>query len=366
MENFSQSEYENEHNRKTEEYVRFLDNIYWAAVNELLRHVMRHNINLDKPFQFSDYPQAKVAAEKIISELHAKMKSVITAGSRDQWLYACKKNNDFIKHVFDISKLPENVLRRYQGNNLTELNEFQNRSVNKLNLSERIWNNTQQAYTQIELAVDIALSEGNSAQELSRNVRKYLIDPEKLFRRVSDKYGNLKLSKAAAEYHPGRGKYRSSYKNAMRLARTEINMAYSQAEQLRIKELDFVVGFEIRLSNNHTLNGEPFKDICDELAGKYPKSFNWGAKWHPQCRCQRYTILMDPEEFNNDTLNELKAAINGTEYKKYSSKNTVRDVPDAFKEWIADNLERSQGWKSQPYFIKDNFVGGTLAGGLKI
>lgn len=366
MENFTQSEYDAKHNQQTEEYLRFLDSIYWTAINELVRHVLRQNINFDKPFQFSDYPQAKVAAQKIIGELHAKMKGVITKGSRDQWLHACKKNNDFIKHIFDTSKLPENVLKRYQGNNLTELDEFQNRSVNKLNLSERIWINTQQAYTQIEIAIDIALSEGKSAQELSRNVRKYLVDPDKLFRRVRDKYGNLKLSKAAAAYHPGQGKYRSSYKNAMRLARTEINMAYSKAEQLRIEALDFVAGFEIRLSNNHTLNGEPFTDICDELAGKYPKGFDWGAKWHPQCRCERFTILMDPDEFYDDTVNELKAAINGTEYKKFSSKNTVKDVPEALKKWASNNLERSQNWKSQPYWIRDNFKGGNLAGGLKI
>ena len=59
---------------------------------------------------------------------------------------------------------------------------------------------------------------------LSRDVRRYLRNPDKLFRRVRDKHGNLRLSKAAKAYHPGRGVYRSSYRNALRLTATENNM----------------------------------------------------------------------------------------------------------------------------------------------
>ena len=43
------------------------------------------------------------------------------------------------------------------------------------------------------------------------------------------------------------------------------------ADYERWQQLDFVVGIEIKLSNNHTLNGMPFTDICDKLKGRYPK-----------------------------------------------------------------------------------------------
>ena len=76
-------------------------------------------------------------------------------------------------------------------------------------------------------------------------------------------------------------------------------------------------------------------------------------------------IMMDRAEFNTDELNELKSAINGTEYKPFESKNTVKDVPQSFKDWIDANAERSLNWKSPPYFVKDNFNGGNIAGGLK-
>jgi hypothetical protein len=76
--------------------------------------------------------------------------------------------------------------------------------------------------------------------------------------------------------------------------------------------------------------------------------------------------MMSPDEFDTDELNELKAAINGTEYEKFQSANTVYDVPKQFKDWAAENAGRSQGWKSQPYFIRDNFKGGNISGGIKI
>lgn len=96
---------------------------------------------------------------------------------------------------------------------------------------------------------------------------------------MRDEKGVLRLSKAAKAYHPGRGVYRSSYKNALRLTATENNMAYRTADHLRWQQLDFVLGIEIKLSNNH-----PCDDICNELAGVYPKDFKF-VGWHPFCRC---------------------------------------------------------------------------------
>ncbi|MDR3245057.1 MAG: hypothetical protein LBT50_01330, partial [Prevotellaceae bacterium] len=75
----------------------------------------------------------------------------------------------------------------------------------------------------------------------------------------------------------------------------------------RWKGLDFVVGIEVKLSNNHTLNGVPFTDICDELKGKYPKSFKF-VGWHPQCRCSALSILMTEEEILDNLVNGVKTS----------------------------------------------------------
>lgn len=351
--------------RQTESYVQAIDALYNKAVAEFSVIASKlNNVDPDKPFSFSDYPGTTAAVQQIVNTLAAKMQAVISKGSRDQWLYACKKNDEFIASILNTTKLSKARLQKYQNRNLEALKTFQSRKVNGMDLAKRVWNYTGQLKTTMELGIDVAIGEGKSAAQLSRELKKCLVDPDHLFRRVRDKRGNLQLSKAAKALHPGQGVYRSSHKNAMRLTRSEINMAYKESDQLRWQQLDFVVGFEVKLSNNHTLNGEPFKDICDKLAGKYPKSFKFKG-WHPQCRCLVVPILQDRDEFNNDELADLKAALNGKEYAKYASRNTVTDVPDNFKEWASDNAERSKNWVSQPYFVRDNFKGGTIDGGLK-
>lgn len=352
------------HYKQTEEYAQAVDVLYNKAVMEFALLADNVKTNPEKPFSFSDYPSTKGVAQNIINELINNLESVVTKGCREQWLYACKKNDEFLSSIMNTSKIPKKMLQKYQDKNLDALLAFQTRKVGGMDLSQRIWNYAGQMKTQMELGIDIALGDGKSAHALSRDLRQYLVDPDKLFRRVRDKHGNLVLSKNAKAFNPGQGKYRSSYKNAMRLTRTEINMAYRESDQLRWQQLDFIVGFEVKLSNNHTLNGVSFVDICDDLAGKYPKTFKFSG-WHPQCRCHTVPIMMDRDEFNNDELAELKAAINGTEYKRYPSANEVTDLPDNFKVWAADNKERSLVWKSQPYFIRNNFEGGTLAGVFK-
>ncbi len=74
---------------------------------------------------------------------------------------------------------------------------------------------------QVETAMDIALRDGTPANRLATDLKQYLKHPDKLFRRVRDEHGQLQLSKRTKEFHPGAGVYRSSYKNARRLAVTE-------------------------------------------------------------------------------------------------------------------------------------------------
>jgi hypothetical protein len=137
----------------------------------------------------------------------------------------------------------------------------------------------------MEVIIQNGIKEGKSAEEIQKGLRGYLNEPDKLFRRVRNREtGELELSKAAQKYHPGQGVYRSAKANAMRLARTEITAAYRRAEWESYQNNPLIIGYEICLSNNHTTlkNGKPIplKDICDELAGVYPKSFLWTG-WHP-------------------------------------------------------------------------------------
>lgn len=357
---FSFQGFDAAHYKTTAAYTRAVNSLFDKATSDIAEVAHREDYDPDKPFSFDDYPKAKAQLQKTIKGLASKMQAVIETGSRRQWLFACHKNDEFIASIIDTTKLTKGRLQKMQDRNLDALQSFQARKVGGMSLAERVWKYTEQYKAQIELGLDVGLGEGRSAQQLSRDLRQNLQDPNRLFRRVRDKRGNLQLSKAAKAFHPGQGVYRSSYKNAMRLTRSEINMAYREADHLRWQQLDFVVGFEVHRSNH-----EPKCKcvLCERLVGKYPKWFKFKG-WHPQCLCYATAILMDEDDFDKQELSDLKSALKGTEYRKLSAKNEVTELPDGFKDWVAENETKQANWASTPYFIKDNFVDGDLSKGL--
>lgn len=359
---FSIQAFDNAHYRTTEQYARAVDALFDVATKEISQAAARGKIDPDKPFSFDDYPKIKGVMQDVTIQLADRLTTTIETGSKKQWLFACKKNDGFIASIFNTSKLSKARLNKMQDRNLDALQAFQGRKVEGLNLSERVWKYVGQYREQMETALDAGLSEGRSAQQLARDVKQNLKDPNRLFRRVRDKRGNLVLSKAARAFHPGRGVYRSSVKNAQRLTRSEINMAYRESDWQRWQSLDFVVGYEIVRSNHEPLCE---CDICARLVGRYPKTFKF-IGWHPQCMCYAIPILMDEETFDDNELGDLKAALRGTTYKHKQAANTVTDVPDSFKVWVKDHIEAQKGWSSTPYFIRDNFKNGDLSKGLKI
>lgn len=356
---FSVQGYDLAQYKQTEQYVAAIERKYNQTISDIARLAVQGKINPDKPFSFSDYPSINRQTDQVIAGLVSHMTTVTQTGIKEAWLFACKKNDAFLNSILNTSKLSKKTLAKYQDRNLDALSAFQTRKIDGMNLSDRIWKQAEQFKNTMELGLDVGLGEGRSAQQLSRDLRQNLLQPDNLFRRVRDKRGQLQLSKAAKAFHPGQGVYRSSYKNAMRLTRSEVNMSYRDSDSLRWGKLDFVVGFEVKLSNNH-----PVTDICNDLMGKYPKSFIFKG-WHPQCRCYMVPILQDPDEFDANELSELRSAFKGEEYNQYVSKKAVADVPDNFKSWMAKNQVKVDGYKSTPYFIKDNFKNGKIADGLR-
>lgn len=304
-----------------------------------------HMADPSRPFAFADYPKTKAQIDAMTRRLSHNLSNTIGNGITASWQLANGNNDSLVAQTFgaDLSRLPEAVRRRYLNNNASALNAFLQRKEAGMDLSERVWKYTQQFKSEIESALDHGISQGMSAAAMTRDVRHCLQHPDMLFRRVRDKYGNLQLSRAAAAYHPGRGVYRSSYKNALRLTRTENNIAYRTADHLRWQQLDFVVGIQVRTSGNH-----PLEDICDELAGRYPKTFKFTG-WHPQCRCNAVPILKTKDEMARDTGRIL----DGQEPLPASA-NAVTSLPTAFTGWLADNEPRLATASILPYFIRDN------------
>lgn len=310
-------------------------------------------VDLEKVFKLGDYPEINKKIDQIIESLHDRLGSAIVDGVTAQWQLANEKNDDLVRKVFgkDLDNLTEDQIRRYFTTNDAALTAFLTRKDKGLGLSQKVWKYAKEAKVDIESALELGIKTGQSAASMARDLKQYLKEPNKLFRRVRDKDGKLHLSKAAQAYHPGQGVYRSSYKNALRLAVTEANMAYRASDYERVQNFDFVVGIEVRLSNNHTLNGQPFYDICDELKGKYPKDFKFRG-WHPFCRCHAITILKTREELMADN----ERILDGQEPTE-DSVNSVNELPDNFKAWAVKNKSRILAADEKgtlPYFITDN------------
>lgn len=343
-----QNKFDKQHKQNIKLHEKRIDTLYKTAIDEIVSISNAiSKIKPDTPFSFSDYPITRKRLNDLLVSFKKQMEVAILSGVRSAWTLANNKNNELANRVFgdNVGKLTQRQYRQYYSNNEEARQAFEQRKINGLSLSERVWNYADQFKNEMELGLDIGIRNGRSADALSRDLRSYLKEPNKLFRRVRNEYGQLVLSERAKSYNPGRGVYRSSYKNARRLAATETNTAYRTADHLRWEKMDFVVGIEIHLSNNHTLNGKPFHDICDELAGKYPKSFKFTG-WHPHCRCFATTILKTPDEIKSGK----------------PSKNEVKELPSNFKEWFKNNKERIDNANSLPYFIKDNFKDGEFIG----
>ena len=346
--------YDKKYDKELAAILRELDAIYTDLANEIGNIGATYAGSVDKsvPFVLSKYPLIQKRVEAVIKKLARRMRTTVVNGVRSAWTLANQKNNELCNIVFGemVKSLTEDQERRYYTSNGAALDAFLKRKVHGLGLSDRVWNYADECIPMVESTLELGIKTGEGAPEMARDLKTYLKFPDKLFRRVRGADGNLHLSKAAAQFHPGQGVYRSSYKNAYRLARTETNMAYRTADHMRRTQLDFVVGIEIHLSNNHTCLGadgkpHPFHDICDDLKGKYPKWFEFRG-WHPACRCFTTSILKTDEEIDRDMDGVDRGSV-----------NTVKEMPPQWNDWLAKNRGRVDAAAARgtlPYFLVDN------------
>ena len=322
-------------NKRLAKYVMLVESIYEDLNLEAAKIVgiTDFTIDSDRPFMWSDYPQTRKRIRDLQERFVEDIGAVIYSGTSEEWKNSNEVQDLLANKVLQtygatIGKEKYEIL--YQPNN-DALKAFQQRKDKGFTISDKLWNQSTLYKQELEEAISCAIQKGTSAITLSKQISKYLLDFPQLQKDYKERFG--KASRAMdCEYR------------SIRLAASEINMAYRQAENLRWQQMDFVVGYEIKLSNNHTCNLNPFQVICYILSGKYPKDFQW-TSWHPLCRCYKIPILKTEEEFWEwDGRNEATTA----------SVNEVKDVPDAFKKWINENIQRAKSWDSAPYFIRDN------------
>lgn len=291
------------------------------------------------------------SVNKEIENLQEELELLLRENQNWAWELAERKNDSLVRDYIKSMAITSSVKEGLFAHNITARDSFIKRTIKGFNPSQRVWRISEQAKIQLEFFLQTGLGEGRSAATLSRDIRQLLRDPDTLFRRVRDKNGNLVPSKPMKDFHPGRGRYRSAYKEALRLTSTEINMAYRTADYERWQNMDNVVGFEVKLSSVH-----PRTDICDHMKGRYPKDFKFTG-WHPLCICFAVPILIPEEDYIELLASEKsKQAI--------TEKHSIKDIPKNASSYINQHQQAIDGWKNAPYWVQDNFKDGKLSNGL--
>lgn len=313
-----------------------LSKIYASMARDLAVVLKKYKVTNNSKLWFKN-AQVKKAVDAVLKKHRPIFLNHIYEQSTKAWELSNTHNDALVKAYTSNLTLPNEGV--YFQRNTEALQAFLKRSQNGLNLSDRVWNLSNQTKSQLEYFIAEGLTKGRSAASLAKDLQRYLKNPDKRFRRLRDKTtGRLKLSDPAKDFKPGRGVYRSSYKNALRLARNEVNIAYRTADFERRKQLPFVLGVTVNLSPAH-----PTYDICDELQGDYPKEFQF-IGWHPNCLCFTTSKLASKKDF----INSLKG-------KAIPNSKRIVSIPKRATKYINENSDKIKALKSKPYFITDNF-----------
>lgn len=358
--------------KRTEAYAEKIRGMFAQTVNDILAlNKTLPELEEGEMFSFDGESLKKQKeVEALLRRLHSAVTLAIQQSIKLEWEQANEECDKLIRSTFGKKILESPDFAAWTDRNDAARDAFLSRTEDGLNLSGRLWKSVRQLREEMEVAMTVSIGEGESASTMSRKVRSYLNDPDLMFRRfrykdetgewrrkwkkrikdeATGKYRWIDYDKDS--YKTGAGVYKSSAKNAMRVTRTETNIAYRRADNERWSQMDFVLGQRIQLSKNH-----PREDVCDKLQGDYPKEFVFDG-WHPQCFCYVTPITIPPEETVHLTEMMLRGEDWRSEMKRLAKGREIKDYPDNFKNWVAehaDDIAKARERGTEPYFIRNN------------
>lgn len=301
----------------------------------------------DALFNFDNFPQLKARLNDIFNDYYQNSLLCYKSGITDG--VALAYNHDEMV-IGGYSVLTDKAIRVARDTAAATFISNRLKTKNGLNLTQIIWNYCQQTKSEFEMAMSNTIADGikkgSSAEEVGKSIRKYLNDPDMMYRR----YHTIKIQKNGKKKDVvtwrrrriidgkvrfveeplekvGMGVYRSARKNALRVARTEINAAYHKARNERWQNEPFVIGQYIHVSPQHNID-----DICNDLEGRYPKDYVW-ISWHAQCICTSDPITIQGEE-KKEFYKRLMA---GEDMSNYVSPFAVLTMPEKYNQYIKDN-----------------------------
>lgn len=331
-------------------YNKRLGRLYSDYVNKLTSLGYGEDVLEDDAlFNFDNFPQLKARLNDIFNDYYQNSLLCYKSGITDG--VALAYNHDEMV-IGGYSVLTDKAIRVARDTAAVTFISNRLKTKNGLNLAQIVWNYCQQTKSEFEMAMSNTIADGikkgSSAEEIGKSIRKYLNDPDMMYRR----YHTIKVQKNGKKKDVvtwrrrriidgkvrfiekplekvGMGVYRSARKNALRVARTEINSAYHKARNERWQNEPFVIGQYIHVSPQHNID-----DICNDLEGRYPKDYVW-ISWHPQCICTSDPITIQGEE-KKEFYKRLMA---GEDMSNYVSPFAVLTMPEKYNQYIKENSE---------------------------
>jgi len=332
-------EYRKKFLKRQLQYDRKFREIFNKVADDFARLSNDPNAKFTRSFKFNPVINKKI--DILIKGFQEDVLNLTESEIEKSWDLSNEKNDIVVKdYLKTVGKIKAAQKAAFFLPNIPALKAFISSDKGAGTLSDAIWEIGAQLRSELEIHLGIGLMNGDSAPVISRRIRQYLKNPDALFRRVRDDKGRLVASQAMKANAPGRGVYNSAFKNAMRVARTNTNMAYLLADHERWMKLPMVIGVKISLSAQHPDYNYP--EICEELQGVYPTDFTW-IGWHPQCLCHAVPVLMDKKDFDAYLVGDKP--LQAEKIKTYS---------DKFQQYVKDNYERYSKYKQLPYWIEDN------------
>lgn len=319
-------------NKRLAHYVTLVQNLYDRYNLEAAKIALNAGYDGDGEFHFDD----DVVSKKLIRDVQQgfvdDMQSIIHSGITKEWSESNRIQDliaDKVLSFYEVTNKKGEKYKKYYQTDSGAYRAFNDRRSRGLNLSQNLWSQAEDYKTALEETISLGIQRGTSAVTLSKRISQYLKDFDKIREDYTVKFGKASRVKNC--------EYRS-----IRLARSEINMAYRTAEQERWKRMDFILGYEIKLSKAHK-----HEDICDCLAGQYPKDFKWTG-WHPNDMCHAVPIIMSDEEFwgFDEDGNDVE-----------TNPRYVDDVPLGMKQWVISHkgyIKEATERETLPYFYGQN------------
>lgn len=256
---------------------------------------------------------AKIMTDQL-TELHDVLVQDIKSGIKEQWMLSNTNTNVNLEGYFRNVKVSDELYKSFRTPNLGAMNAFMDRVDNGMNLSKRVWNFTNGVQAEMEGILQAGVLSGKSAAKISRELNGF-VNGNPI------RYGGKLIAGKNLVYQ------------AIRVASSEMNMAYRTASYLQNSRLPFVTSVTVHLSAAH-----PDLDICDDMAGVYPRGFEF-IGWHPFC------YSSDTEVYTSEGWKFFKD-VSGTEQVLSLNPNT-KDV-----EWtgIAKRVKHNYAGKMLRFF----------------